>query len=226
MLSGLAASHPLVAAISSAFLGFAFGAVAAVWIALRPEDGPRVLVLCMPMIVLNEMVMPLNAFGLDGASADRYRLLPLTGRQVLLGKNLAFLAVVVSEFAAPVAAGFWRVGITFSLAALCAGLAATLSMVAWGNQTSVRSPAPRAFFNFDSKEQAGGVLSMLGVAAVWLVPFLLGLAANLGGHGVLLLAEFALLGAAVLVYVLTLANAGREFEARAERMRAQLAGQG
>lgn len=208
-----------------ALLGFAFGAIAAVWIVIRPDHGPLALMLCFPATVLNEMVMPLNAFGLDGPAVDRYRLLPLTGRQILGSKNLAFLLLVLLEALPAVLAGFWRLGATFTLAALCAGLAAVVLMMAWGNQTSVRSPAPRAFFNFDSKEQGGGILSMLGVTLLWLLPFGVGLAARGAGRGALLLAEFVLLLAAAGILALTLPAAGRAFEARAQEMRDRLAGQ-
>ncbi|MBK8167650.1 MAG: hypothetical protein IPK64_17020 [bacterium] len=210
-----------------ALLAFAFAVIAAIWILIRPDDARLVLILCLPIIVLNEMVMPLNVFGLDGKAVDRYRLLPLSGAQVVLGKNIAFVLVLLLEFALPVLAGAWRAGVVFTTSALCAALAAVCLMMAWGNQVSVRSPAPRAFFNFDSKEQAGGILSMLGTILLWLVPFLLGLLAReLGGHAALLAAEFLLLVAAASLYAATLPSAGRAFDARAEEMRARLAGQG
>jgi len=205
-----------------ALLGFAFGAIAALWILLRPGDANKVLVLCLPVIALNEMVMPLNVFGLDGPAVDRYRLLPLSGRQVLLSKNLAFLGLVLAEITAPLVAGLWRLGAPFTLAAACAGLSACLLMIVWGNRTSIHAPARREFFNFDSKEQAGGILSMLGVVALWLIPFAVGLAARRGGAGALLVGELALLLAAAGVYALALPAAGRAFESRAEEMRARL----
>jgi hypothetical protein len=210
-----------------AMLGFTFGLIAAAWILLRPEQAPKVLVFCLPIIVLNEMVMPLNVFGLDGTAVDRYRLLPLSGRQVLLSKNLAFLLVVLAEIALPIAAGLWRVGIMFTAAALCAALAVVLLMISWGNQTSVRSPTPRAFFNFDSKEQAGGILSMIGTTLLWLLPLLVGLVAReIGGQSGLVAGEFLLLLVAGAVYLRTLPNAGNEFDVRAEQMRTRLSGQG
>ncbi len=209
-----------------AMLGFAIGLVAAGWMLWRPEAAPSVLAFCLPIIVLNEMVMPLNAFGLDGTAVDRYRLLPLSGRQVLLSKNLAFVLVVAAEIVLPVLAGLWQAGILFTLAAVCAAAGGVLLMMAWGNQVSVRSPAPRAFFNFDSKEQAGGVLSMLGTTLMWGLPALVGLAANeFGGHGGFLAGEILFMLAAGAIYHTTLPSAGRAFDDRAEEMRSRLAGQ-
>lgn len=209
-----------------ALLGFAFAVVAAVWMMVRPQDAHRVLVFCLPAIVLNEMVMPLNLFGLDGQAVDRYRLLPLTGTQVILGKNLAFVILVLLEIALPVLVGAWRTGVVYAASAACAALAAVCLMMTWGNQVSVRSPAPRAFFNFDSKEQAGGILSMLGTTLLWLVPLFAGMIAReLGGDPALLAAEALLLLVAATLYAMTVTGAGKEFDARAEEMRARLAGQ-
>lgn len=208
-------------------LAFAFAAIAAIWILIRPGEARHVLILCLPFIVFNEIAMPLNVFGLDGKAVDRYRLLPLSGAQVVLGKNLAFMLVVLLEFTLPVLAGAWRVGVVFTAAALCASLAASCLVMAWGNQVSVRSPAPRAFFNFDSKEQAGGVISILGTTLLWLVPLLVGFVARaFGGQVSLLVAEFLLLLAAAGLYAATLPGAGRAFDSRADEMRTRLAGQG
>jgi hypothetical protein len=209
-----------------AMLGFTIGLIATGWMLWRPEAAPGVLVLCLPIIVLNEMVMPLNAFGLDGTAVDRYRLLPLSGRQILLSKNLAFALVVAAEIVLPVLAGLWQVGVLFTLAAVCAAAGGVLLMMAWGNQVSVRSPAPRAFFNFDSKEQAGGILSMLGTTLMWGVPALVGFAGReFGGHAGLLAAEILFMLVTGTVYYTTLPSAGRAFDDRAEEMRIRLAGQ-
>ena len=50
-----------------------------------------------------EIAISMNAFGLDGRAADRYRLLPLSGRDVLLSKNAAFFVLCGIEIL-PIAA--------------------------------------------------------------------------------------------------------------------------
>jgi hypothetical protein len=169
-------------------------------------------------------VIPLNNFGLDGKAVDRYRLLPLSSRQVILSKNLAYVLLVLIELAAPVLVALFRVGVPYTLACLCGCLAVCCLTMAWGNFVSIRSPAPREFFNFDSSEQAGGMLPILYSLAIWAVPGGLGIGLMSIGPWAFLGGEILLLGTAAGVWAATLGPAGRQFETQAESMREKLAG--
>lgn|GEM_PF-892052 len=207
-----------------ALMGYVSGGIASIWMILKPEHGPYVIALVMPAIVFNEMVIPLNNFGLDGKAVDRYRLLPLSSRQVVMSKNLAYLLLVLIELAAPVLVALFRVGAPYTLACLCGCLSVCCLTMAWGNFVSIRSPAPREFFNFDSSEQAGGMLPILYSLAIWAVPGGLGIGLMSVGPWAFLGGEILLLGLAAGVWVATLGSAGRQFENQAESMREKLAG--
>ena len=69
------------------------------------------------------------------------------------------------------------------------------------------------------KEQAGGMLAILGAMILWGFPAVAGLIGRLGGDAGLVLAECGLLGVSVGIYALALPTAGRAFTRRAEEMR-------
>jgi hypothetical protein len=205
-----------------ALMGYVAGVVAVVWMLVRPEHAYWVMALVMPAVVMNQMVIPLNTFGLDGSAVDRYRLLPLTGQQVMLAKNFAYVILVVSEVGIAVVAGCFTTGPLYALACLVAALTVCFLTMAWGNFISIKSPAAREFFNFDSAEQAGGALPMIYSLVVWIPPVAAG-APLLGfGHGAVLLGELVLMGAAALLWWLLLPGAVRQFEASAADMRDKL----
>ncbi len=203
-------------------LGVAMGLAAVVWIFIRPEHLPYILPLAAVSIVYNELAIPLNIFGLDGLGADRYRLLPLTGRQVLLTKNLAYFALVGIHLIPLVVVGVLKGAWMLTLATVLAAGAVCLVTAAGGNMTSIHSPAPRAFFNFDSKEQAGGGLALFLATLIWLVPAGVFFGLMWFGMWAVALGMMVLLGIAWLIYRAWLERGNRAFENAAETMRGRL----
>jgi hypothetical protein len=203
-------------------MGVGMGLIALVWILIRPEHLVYVLSLGAMNIVVNESAIPLNTFGLDGSGADRYRLLPLSGRQVMLTKNLAYF-IIVGIHLAPLFIGGLVLGEALLVACtmLATGAVCLLTAIG-GNFTSVRSPAPRAFYNFDSKEQTGGGLALGLAILVWVVPtgvffglYWVGLWASALGLLFLMVGSWFL-------YRTSLGQAGIKFEDSAETMRDRL----
>ncbi len=203
-------------------MGVGMGLIALVWILIRPDHMFFILPLGAMNIVFNEIAIPLNAFGLDGSGTDRYRLLPLSGRQIILSKNLAYFAVVGIHLAPLVLAGLLRGGTMLALCTFLATAAVCLVTVVGGNYASINSPAPRAFFNFDSKEQAGGSLALFLAALVWLVPIGVFFALIGVGMWAVALGMTVLLIIALLIYRSTLESAGQSFDQSAENMRERL----
>ena len=203
-------------------LGVAMGLVAVVWIFIRPEHLPYILPLAAVSIIYNELAIPLNIFGLDGLGADRYRLLPLTGRQVLLTKNLAYFALVGIHLIPLLAIGVFKGAWMLTLATVLAAGAVCLVTAAGGNMASIHSPAPRAFFNFDSKEQAGGGLALFLAALLWVVPAGMFFGLMWIGMWAVALGMTLLVGVAWLIYHAWLERGSRAFENAAETMRERL----
>ncbi len=97
-----------------------------------------------------------------------------------------------------------------------------LVTAAGGNMASINSPAPRAFFNFDSKEQAGGGLALFLATVVWLVPAGVFFGLVWIGMWAVALGMAVLLGIALLIYRAWLERESQVFERAAETMRERL----
>lgn len=203
-------------------MGVGMGLAAFVWVFVKPEHLPFVLPLAAVNIVINEAAIPLNNFGLDGSGADRYRLLPLSGRQAVLTKNLAFFILVGIHLIPVVVAGILKGTLLLTLVILLATAAVCLVTASGGNMASINSPARRAFYNFDSKEQAGGSLALFLAMAVWAFPTMVYFGLVWIGMWAVALGMLVLLGIAWLIYRSWLERAGRAFTDSAETMRERL----
>lgn len=206
-----------------ALFGLIIGVGVAVFLARRPDAHVAVSVLAVPIILSMIPAIPMNTFGLDRTGVDRYRLLPLDGRGVVLSKNVAFFIVYGLQLLPIWIVTAFRFGPGVALGLMAGSVTYALLVVLLGNVTSVTSPAPRGFFNFDSKEQTGGLLPMLYTFVVWILPGLAGLLALVTVSGMVVV-EVLLAALLIVVYRATLPSVGRRFDARAERMRDRLAG--
>jgi hypothetical protein len=225
-LVGLVASKELryLMRTMDAILGIALGLGGAVYLVIAGDPSRLMLLLGVPLVLVMEMAMPMNCFGLDRLGVDRYRLFPVAGRDLVLAKNLAFHLVVMSQVMPLVVAGGIRFGAATALATLFGTVSFAILLSLWGNAVSIRAPTPRAFYNFDSIEQAGGMASILYSVAVWLLPAGIAVASAPRGPGGILLGQVAFFAACALLYARLLARSGAAFERNAELMRRRLAG--
>ena len=204
------------------------GVVATV-VALTAETYWWIAVAMLPFMAINELAIPTNAFGLDRGGVDRYLLAPLTSLQVLLSKNVAWAWLIAWQSLPVVIALAARHGARIAAAAVAGQAAYVLLMTAWGNVMSVRSPAPREFWNFDSPQQAGGIASQvvlgLGGAALVLAWRAADKADALAGGGGPLrpVAMVGLAAGAALAWNRTLHASARELARNPEGFRARLA---
>jgi hypothetical protein len=92
-----------------------------------------------------------NCFGLDSALGfDRYTLLPLSGKEKLLGKNLAFALMMFALLAATLPLAWWTLGSRVILLGLLEFFALVLACLFCGNWFSVKQPFRMQFYRFAS----------------------------------------------------------------------------
>ena len=156
------------------------------------------------------MALPTNSFGLDEPpEINRYLLFPLRGRDILLGKNLAFAVIVAVQLSVMLPFAFWRLGWREVSYGLIEAAALSFAYLAWGNMNSVSAPYKMRFY----RETGGGSLfdaligmtlcSLPGVAIIYLTLF----------NSKLLAAKLAsVLALTALAYLGSLHFAGRKFE--------------
>jgi hypothetical protein len=133
-------------------------------------------VLLLAVIIPNS-ALAFNLFGLDNRSEmERLRLMPVSGKTILLAKNLAFLMIVGVQVMPLVLLGCWRLGPLIGAMGLVEAMSMTAMFLVWGNWTSVNQPFKMHFFQFSSSngqvvEAIGGLIfgSLPGMIAIYLL---------------------------------------------------------
>ena len=103
---------------------------------------------------------PVNFFGPDGVPGlDRYGLWPLSGWQIVAGKNRAFALLACARWLPILALACWRFGWLEAAYGCVEAASLALGTMAWGNVTSMRHPS--------SGDESGITLidSLIGLAA-------------------------------------------------------------
>ncbi len=134
------------------------------------------------LILLTLVFIPIaplafNSFGLDSPPGlDRYAIWPISGRAIMLSKNLAFLCVVGLQTCALILLACARVGTPAGVIGLVAFTSLAAAALAWGNWMSLSQPKKMLFFHFSSSSSSifdtmAGVafLSLPGVLIIYLV---------------------------------------------------------
>jgi hypothetical protein len=158
------------------------GLAGAVGFSLLPGGASLALVcLVMALVFLPNADFACNVFGADRAGVDRYRLLPLTSRQVFLAKNLALFLVAALQCGPLILVTAARAG---TAAAIALGLGVTnvgLAMIGWGNLLSVRFPS--ATGEDKVVESEGAILGGVVAVAATIVALITATAAAERGMG-------------------------------------------
>lgn len=116
-----------------------------------------------------------NAFGVDNRGVmDRLKLMPVTGKTILLSKNLAFLMIVGVQVTPLILLGSWRLGVPMGVVGIVEAASLAAMYMAWGNWMSVNYPFKMQFFQFSSSngpvlEAIAGIIfgSLPGVIAIY-----------------------------------------------------------
>jgi hypothetical protein len=105
----------------------------------------RQSIIVIVFVMNTNMIM--NCFGLDtNGELDRYAILPLHGRDVLLVKNLALTVIVAAQLALLILIAVWRSGLVEAGAEVVVAAVLLLSHLAWGNLMSVIAPFKMRFY--------------------------------------------------------------------------------
>ena len=154
----------------------------------------------------------MNCFGLDtAAELNRYFILPLRGKDVLLVKNLGLAVIVAAQLALLILTAAWRFGPVEAAAEIIVAAVLLLSHLAWGNLVSVGAPFKMQFYRLASNGAPLTVLAgvTIGSAPGVVVLFLLNSESRLAAPAI---AVILLLATAA--YLVSLHYAGRSFEHR------------
>lgn len=153
-----------------------------------------------------------NVFGADRArELNRYLIFPLTGRKILVGKNLGLGVIMAAQLAPLLALASWRFGWAEGALEAIEAIVLLLAHLAWGNLRSVYNPYKLEFFQLHSREN---VVYALAGAAICSLPGIAVINLNRLDSNYLILKLAALLFLTAVVYLAALRLAGRMIERR------------
>lgn len=199
------------------YLGVAAAMLACLYLMIAEEASTGIFLSFSVVVFLCNAALAFNGFGLDNpAGLDRYALLPLNGRAILLSKNLAYMIVVGLQFLPMLVLAAWRLGISASAFGVVEAVALGCAYLAWGNWMSVNNPLKMQFFRFATSgaalvDEMGGMIfgSLPGILMIYLWHRQGARAA--GGIALILLLTIAL-------YFVSLARFGDRLAQRRERI--------
>jgi hypothetical protein len=199
------------------YLGLAAAILGCVYLMVADAPSAGVFWSFIVATFFGNAALAFNSFGLDDrAGLDRYTLLPLSGKAVLLSKNLAYLMIVLAEMLPMLVIAGWKLGVVTSALGLVQAAAVGGAYLTWGNWMSVNHPLKMQFFRFANSGAAlvdamGGVFfgSLPGVVMIYL--WQRQGADVVGATALILLLTGAL-------YLLSLRRFGNRFERNKERI--------
>lgn len=189
---------------------------------LSSDPGPSDIAFAIVIAVLFLPFLSLvfNCFGLDsGLAFDRYTLFPISGKEKLFSKNLAFAVVLFGMLATILPFAFWRLGTHVTFLGLLEFIAVTLAYMFCGNWFSVKQPFRMQFYRFASGgslvDMIIGIIVASAPAAITVYLFAIE-DSRIGWK----LAVVALL--CLALYLLSLSRSARVLESQREQIRRAL----
>lgn len=175
---------------------------------LPPIVGQSIILI---VFVLNTNAI-MNCFGMDtGAELNRYAILPLRGKDVLLVKNVGLTIIVAAQLALLILTAAWRSGLLEAGAEIIEAVVLLLSHLTWGNVVSVTAPFKMQFYRFASNGAPLTVMvgSTIGSAPGVMVLFLMHSESSLSALGIAMILLLV-----IAVYLVVLHYSGKSFEHR------------
>jgi hypothetical protein len=187
--------------------------VAAVSVASLFGPLPPIIRQSVMVIVFGlNMNLFMNCFGLNtSAELNRYAILPVRGRDVLLVKNLGLTVILAAQLALLIVVALWRSGPLEAGAEVLIAAVLLLSHLAWGNPVSVASPFKMHSYHFASSGDP--VTALIGVT-IGSAPGILVLVLLHSESSSSAVAMAGVLLLSLAVYFVSLHYSGRCFEHR------------
>jgi len=174
-----------------------------------PPIVPQSIIVIVFMLNTNVIM---NCFGLNTSDElNRYAILPLRGKEVLLVKNMGLTLIVAAQLALLVLTAMWRSGALEAGAEVLTAAVLLLSHLAWGNLVSVTAPFKMQFYHFAS---SGTPLTALVGSTIGSAPGVIVLVQLHSESSVSAAAIVGVLLLSLAAYLVSLHWSGRSFEHR------------
>jgi hypothetical protein len=159
------------------YLGVLAAALGSLYLVSAEAPSAGLFQVLLLIVVAPNAPLAFNSFGLDNCAVmERLKLLPVTGRTILLSKNLAFLMIIAVQLTPLILLASWRLGLSIVAIGIVEALAMAAMYMVWGNWMSVNHPLKMQFFQFSSSgglmvEAIAGLMfgSLPGMIAIYLM---------------------------------------------------------
>ena len=137
------------------YLGLLAAAAGCIHLITAQVPSRGIFLVIISIVFLLNAAVPFNSFGLDTRPGlDRYTLFPLSGRLIVVSKNLAYVTIISGQALPLIVLAGWRLGIPTSVFGLLEAAALACAYLTWGNWMSVSHPQKMHFFRFASSGAA------------------------------------------------------------------------
>jgi hypothetical protein len=110
-----------------------------------------IVIIFLAAVFLPNSPLAYDCLGLDRVPGlERYSLLGLSGRSILLSKNLAYATLLFIQTGPLVLLSAIRLGVVEGAFTLATAISLAFAYLAWGNLMSVNHPVKMNFFRFSS----------------------------------------------------------------------------
>jgi len=159
------------------YLGVAAAMLGCLYLMVADVASTGIFLSFIVVVFLCNAALAFNSFGLDNrAGLDRYALLPLSGKAILMSKNLAYLMIAGVQILPMLFLAGWRLGMLASALGLMEAAALACAYLTWGNWMSVSHPLKMQFYRFANSgaalvDEMGGMIfgSLPGILMIYLL---------------------------------------------------------
>ncbi len=196
------------------YLGLLVGLLYVFYLVFNDSASPVSFGIVLIIIFIMSSSVAFNCFGLDNRSGlIRYAIFPVTGKEIIQSKNIAFAVVVAAQISLIIPFVIWKLGVAAVAFGIVEIVLLALGYITWGNSLSVNQPYQMQPLRFSSGgslvEAFGGVIfgSLPGLAALWLF--------RENNFKILLITPLLLILYGIM-YLYSVGRAGRNFEHKQE----------
>ena len=133
------------------YIGTLASAIGCLYLLINEVPGNEVFWVFIILVFFANVSMAFNSFGFDyGPGWDRYTLFPLSGREVLKCKNVAFITLIGIQLAPMFVLALWRLGLVPVLFGMVEVALLGLAYLTCGNIFSVYDRFRMEFYRFSS----------------------------------------------------------------------------
>ena len=202
------------------YLGLLITILCGVYLITASAPGPELFWFFMILFFALNASLTFNSFGFDNLPGlDRYKLLPLSGRMIIVSKNVMFVTITgVQMFVLLVLAARRLVFYDIVLSTIEI-VVLMLGYMAWGNWLSVRYPAKLQHYRIAS---SGPLVEVILALCVANLPALICVYALLSDKPHALWKMVLVMLVCLAIYVVSINRAGRYFDNESEHIRTVL----